>query len=272
MLPSAISQLPTPANIRYNRARQRLRDTIAQIIAEYRAGGIDRGGLLPLLMASRDLESAQQQLSDEECADQAVTIFFAGIETAAITLAWALHSVAQDAGIRTRLYAEADEVLSGRTATFADMPRLEYTGRIITETLRMRSPTWLITRVVTTDTQLGPYHLPAGKIVGCSPLMTHLNPGLHHDPDTFNPDRWQDASSHTVTMIPFSGGARKCIGDGLSAVETTLGLASIAARWHIESVVPAKASLHAFHVPKNLEIKFTAREPQHSLSPAGSAT
>jgi pentalenene oxygenase len=262
LLPPLASRVPTPANIRYDRANRRLRRTIAQIIGEYRARGTDRGGLLPILVGSRDTEFARQQLSDPECADQAMTIFFAGIETASIALSWALHSLVQDDRIRTQLYNEVDEVLSGRTATHDDLPALQLTKRIVTETLRMRSPVWLLSRVVATETQLGDYRLPAGKVVGCSPLMTQHDPELYPDPDRFDPDRWLDPSAaRTALMIPFGAGARKCIGDTLAVVEMTLVLASIAARWHIESDPSGmpRAKFHAFNVPKNLKIKITAR-------------
>jgi cytochrome P450 len=262
LLPPIAASVPTPANVRYDRARQRLRRTIAEVIADYRANGIDSGGILPILMATRDDQSAQQQLSDEECSDQAITLFFAAIETLAIASAWALYLIAQNPDTRQRLEAEADQVLGGRFATYEDVPALAYTNRIVKETLRICSPAWLITRVVTEDTQLGGYQLPAGEVVGCSPLMMHLDPGIHPAAQAFDPDRWQEETApHTDTVLPFSAGARKCIGDTFAMVEATLTLSSIASRWRIEAVPNGhpKPSFHAFYTPRNLKLKIAPR-------------
>ncbi|WP_275477346.1 cytochrome P450 [Streptomyces roseifaciens] len=40
--------------------------------------------------------------------------------------------------------------------------RLELTGRILTETLRLYPPGWMFTRTVTTDTSLADYPIPVG--------------------------------------------------------------------------------------------------------------
>lgn len=42
----------------------------------------------------------------------------------------------------------------GQPATHSDLARLELTGRIIAETLRLHSPAWLLTRRTTIDTDL----------------------------------------------------------------------------------------------------------------------
>lgn len=238
LLPPPLKKLPTPGNRRYVRARARLRRTVATIIADYRNSGIDHGDLLSILLATRD-DRDGQGLSDTEINDQIVTFFVAGMETTADTLAWALHLLAEHPDVQQRLHAEIDTVLAGRTPALEDLPKLELAGHIITETLRLYPPIWIVTRATTTDTQLGQHPLPTGTTIVVSPYLIQHRPDLHPDPEHFDPDRW---NNHRATAPPrsgfiaFGGGARKCMGDTFALTEATLALATITAHWHLDPV------------------------------------
>jgi cytochrome P450 len=119
----------------------------------------------------------------------------------------------------------------GSPATYADLPQLELNSRIITESLRMRPPGWIFTRVTTQEAQLGRYRLPAGTAVLYSQYLAHHRPDVFRDPDHFDPDRWRDGSPPPGAFVPFAIGARKCIGDTFATTEATLALATITARW-----------------------------------------
>ncbi|GGX08740.1 cytochrome P450 [Streptomyces albulus] len=135
--------------------------------------------------------------------------------------------------IERRLHTEVNRVLKGAPATHASLPRLELTQRIITETLRLYPPAWLLTRTVTAATRLGGHMLPAGTGVAYSPYLIHHRPDLYDQPETFDPDRWN--SPHLPpprhAVIPFAAGARKCIGDTYAMTEAILALATITSRW-----------------------------------------
>ena len=55
------------------------------------------------------------------------TLFFAGHETTALTLSWALHLVAQHPDIADKLTAELKQVLNGRNPTISDYHSLQFT-------------------------------------------------------------------------------------------------------------------------------------------------
>jgi cytochrome P450 len=125
IMPPPVNRLPTRANRRYHRARVRLRRITGQLIDEHRTTGTDHGDLLSILLASRVSGSGcGQGLSDAEITDQLMIFFFAGIETTAAVLAWALHLLSLHPHIEQRLHAEVDTVLAGAAATFDDVPRL----------------------------------------------------------------------------------------------------------------------------------------------------
>ncbi len=235
LMPPWLNRLPIPSNRRYVRARNRLHAATNGIISERRASGTDNNDLLSNLMTARESVGDHPGLSNSEIADNIVTFFIAGTETAATTLAWALHLVAENPAIEHRLHAEVDAVLAGRPANHADLSRLELTGRIITETLRLWPPAWILTRIVTIDTQLGEHIVPAGATIVYSPYIIHRRPDLYDEPERFNPDRWLSdrLAPPRGAFIGFGGGSRKCIGDTFGQTEAVLALATIAARWKL---------------------------------------
>ncbi|MFE3776289.1 cytochrome P450 [Streptomyces sp. NPDC059122] len=231
-----LDRLPTRGNRAYQSAHARLRRTCDRIIAERRADGTDHGDLLSALVAARDVEDGGRGMTDAEISDTILTFFLAGTETTASTVAWALDLLARHPEIEQRLHTEVDTVLRGNPATYADLPRLELTGRIVTETLRLYPAAWFLTRSVTEDTRLGRHLLPAGTSLVYSPYLIHHRSDLYADPETFDPDRWDPERPQPPrsAFIPFAIGARKCIGDTFATTEATLALADITARWSLK--------------------------------------
>ncbi|MBO8187709.1 cytochrome P450 [Streptomyces spirodelae] len=236
LLPGPLRKVPTPGNVRYERATRRVRREMSYLTAEYRAHGTTgEANLLSLLIAARDPASDTPALTDDELVDQAVTMYSAGTETTAGALCWALYLAALHPPVQERLTAEVGTVLGGRTAGWDDLPRLAYTRQVFNEALRMYPPGWFLTRQTEKDTHLGPYPIRQGTTLAYSPyLISHL-PGLYPDPERFAPDRWEAAGREPdVPSTVFGGGARKCIGDEFALVEGVLLLASVLSHWEIE--------------------------------------
>lgn len=138
VLPTAWERLPTPGNIRFNRAMTRMNNAIADVIAEYRDAGEDRGDVLSALLAARDDNG--NPLSDQEVHAQVMTLALTGIEAPGATLGWVLYEIGNNPEVAARVAAELDSVLGGRTPAYEDLPKLEYLGRVINEVLRLRTP------------------------------------------------------------------------------------------------------------------------------------
>ncbi len=227
-----VDRIPTPGNRRFRRARQDLREITERLIADYRAVGTDHGDLLSMLLGARDEDG--QGLSDAEIHDHVVTFLLAGMETTAATLSWAWTLLAANPSVRARLHTELDTVLDGRPARHEDLPALPLTARIVSETLRLYPPVWILSRTVTTATELGGHRVPAGATILFSPYLLHRRADLFPCPDRFDPDRWlTTARPAPGTYAPFGLGARRCIGETFGTTEAALAIATIAARWTI---------------------------------------
>jgi pentalenene oxygenase len=237
LLPDSLDRLPTPANRRYHRAQAQVRRTVGRIIALARAEGTDRGDLLSTLVATRETTGETVGWSDAEILDQIVSFFLAGIETVASSLAWTLYLLATHPDVQRKLQSEVDLVLGGAAASPASLPQLVWTSQIVTESLRMYPPGWLLTRLVRADTELGGHRVPAGTTVLYSPYLLHHRADRYPDPEQFRPSRWDDGvTPPRDSYLPFAFGARRCIGDSFALAESALALAAIAARWQVESV------------------------------------
>ncbi|MEV7775098.1 cytochrome P450 [Kitasatospora sp. NPDC086791] len=234
-LPGA-DRLPTPGNRRFRRARQDVEEITRGLIADRRAAGTEHHDLLATLLGAtgRDGDENGQGLSDAELHDQVATFLLAGTEATAATLSWAWTLLAANPAVRERLHAELDAVLDGRPARHADLPALPLTARIVSETLRLYPPVWLLSRTVTADTRLGGHRVPAGATVLHSPYLLHRRADVFPCPDRFDPDRWLTTAHPAAgTYTPFGLGARRCIGDTFGTTQAVLAIATIAARWTI---------------------------------------
>jgi len=92
-----------------------------------------RTDILALLMAARDPEG--QQLSDIELRDELITLLFAGHETTASALSWALYWSAYSPEVRTKLLAEIDALNVDPDPVM--VARLPYLSAVCQETLRL---------------------------------------------------------------------------------------------------------------------------------------
>lgn len=237
-----IHKLPTPSNREFESAKDRLDSLVKRIIVEARQSGEDRGDLMSGLLSARDEETGDK-LTDVEVHDMVMNFLAAATETTATALCWAMYLLNNHPECEAKLHEEADRLVGDEPLGYEDLPRLEYTGRVINEVLRLYPPGWMMTRITGADTELGGHPIPAGTVLIYSSYTLQRDPSLFPDPDRFDPDRWLPERSHEIppgAMIPFGSGSRKCIGDNFAIMETTLSLAEMAARWKLRLVPGTK--------------------------------
>ncbi|MBV8049887.1 MAG: cytochrome P450 [Acidobacteriaceae bacterium] len=239
-------RIPTPANIRYNRAVHTLESVIYQIIRSRHAQPQDNGDLLSMLLQAHD--QAGGRVSEQQLRDDAMTFLLAGHETTALTLSWAWYLLAQNPQAETTLVEELDRVLKGRLPGVQDLSHLPYTEAIIKETMRLYPPAWLMVRQAVNDCRIGQYRVPAGSSVVFSQWVLHRDPRYFEAPLAFRPERWLDGLEKRLprfAYFPFGGGPRMCIGAPFALMEAGLVLAAIASQFHFDllpcPVVPMPA-------------------------------
>ena len=230
--------IPRPQPAAYRRAIAEFEALVARFLAERRGDRRDRGDLLSMLLAARDPETGEG-MSDKQLRDEILTILLAGHETVANALTWTWYLLARHPEAEARLHHELDRVLGGRAPCFADLAELEWTRMVIEEALRLYPPAHTITRTAIGEDFVGGVRVPAGASVTISTYVTHRNPNLWDDPERFDPERFAPeaiARRHRFAYLPFGGGPRICIGNGLALVEAKAILATIAQRYRVRLV------------------------------------
>jgi cytochrome P450 len=233
--------MPTPVNLRLRHAIRRLDTILFRIIDEHRRSSADRGDLLSMLLRAQD-EDDGHGMTDRQLRDETMTLFMAGHETTANTLAWVWYLLAHHPEAEARLHAEVDEVLGARPPTFDDLPRLTWTDRIVTETLRFYPTVWLVGREAIEPVTIGGYHVPVGMTMYMSQWVLHRDARWFDDPETFRPERWADGLARRLpryAYFPFGGGPRICVGNQFAQTEAVLLLATIARRYRLRLAADA---------------------------------
>ena len=243
-------RIPTPTRKRHFLAVEKLNEVVYALIARGREKLKDGEGsaqeasgakdLLTLLLTARDDDG--NSMSDQQLRDEVITLLLAGHETTALNLSWTWYLLAKYPDVEKKLHAELDAVLGGRPPSAADLPKLQYTDRVIRETLRLYPPAWRIFRRTEEPLEVGEYVLPAGANIVLSQWVTQRDPRWFSEPDRFHPDRWSEESAAKLprfAYFPFGGGPRVCIGAGFAMMEATLLLATIAQRFRMR-LAPAQ--------------------------------
>jgi len=209
------------------RARRNIDTLIYKLIAERRASGRDEGDVLSMLLTAQD---GANGLTDSQVRDNVMTLMAAGHETTANALTWTFYQLAQNPTVCNKLLLELQQVLAGRVATVADMPQLPYTEWVVSESMRLYPPVWMMGRRAIADFEMGGYSFPAGTFFGMSQWVLHHMPELWDDADTFKPERWNPTEAKKAPQwayFPFGGGPRICIGMPFAQLEAKVLLITI---------------------------------------------
>ncbi len=211
-----LSRLPLPKTRQLNRARARLDAVIYGMIEERRRTGADGDDLLSLLLRARDEEGDGGGMTDRQLRDEAMTIFLAGHETTSVALTWTWYLLSQHPEAETRLHAELDEVLGERPPAVDDLPRLPYTEMVLTESMRLYPPAYVLGRTALEDLDLLGYRVPKGATMLASQWVIHRDPRWFDEPLEFRPERWTPETRVSLpryAYFPFGAGPRICIGE-----------------------------------------------------------
>jgi len=212
--------------------------------------------LLYTLMEAQDQDAGIKQMSDIQLRDEVMTIFLAGHETTANALTWTFYLLSQHPDVERRLDEELCSVLgrennnnddnggglnrskdytdTPRLPTIPDITKLEYTEKVLRESMRLYPPAWTLGRQALTDYAIDKYVIPSGSIVLMSQYAMHRNPKYFPNPKDFDPDRWTKEFKSVLprfSYFPFGGGIRGCVGEPFAWIEGILVIATIYRKW-----------------------------------------
>ncbi|MFS7879570.1 cytochrome P450 [Streptomyces asiaticus] len=226
---------PTPRRRRLRRAIDDMDRFISGVLKQ-RLGDEEAEGtspaepdLLTLLLHSVDDDGHEMDLG--QLHHEVLNICVGAFETTTNALSWAFYLLARHPEAEARLHEEVDRVLGGRVPTFDDLPRLEYTRRVIDETLRIYSPAHMTMRHAREEDVIAGYRIPVGSNILINTYLLHRHPEFWHSPETFDPDNFTPervAERPKHAYVPFGSGPRVCVGKHFALAELVLALSTVA--------------------------------------------
>ncbi len=216
-----------------------IRESYAPLIrkrfAAWKAGQTGPDDMLGALMVASDPVSGMT-LDETDLIDQVGTLFLAGHETSASTLAWALFLLANQPAVQEAVRQEANQLWRQRPPQFGDTRLLETAHNVFRETLRLYPPIAFYVRQANENNCLREKPVAKGDMVVVSPWVVHRHESLWAEPDTFSPDRFSGEGVQRAAYLPFGLGERACPGAAFATQESVLILAKLVQRYHFEPV------------------------------------
>jgi cytochrome P450 len=250
-----IEKIPLlPINKGFQKAKKDLDSIVYGMIKEHRKK-LDKGyekeshdDLLLTLLQAQDEEAGIGRMNDEQIRDEVMTIFLAGHETTANALTWTYYLLSENPLIETRLQEELYSIFGNSRTPIRvdDVPKLQFTEKILTESMRLCPPAWALGRQAVDDYKVGGYSIPKGSIILMSQYVMHRDPRYFSEPNRFYPDRWTEEFKKQLprfSYFPFGGGIRGCIGEPFAWLEGILLLATICRQWSLKHIPSHKVEL-----------------------------
>lgn len=232
--------LPTPGNLGLRAVRRELTAFInAKLASRDHVTGED---LHKTMTSARDPRTGRG-FSQEALLDETRTLFFAGYETAATGMTWALYLLARHPEAARKLADELDRVLGGREPSWADLPLLPYLRAVLQEAMRVYPPVYALPRQALEDDEIGGHPIRRGTGVLVSINGLHASPAWGEDRHKFRPERFLESDWPRRAYMPFGAGRHLCIGGDFAFTEMSLAVAMLNQRYHMstDSEVATKA-------------------------------
>ncbi|XP_071688756.1 abietadienol/abietadienal oxidase [Rutidosis leptorrhynchoides] len=214
-------------------ARTNIIKKIDKIIANTRHGDSHSdGGLVGRLVR-------EGSLPDDAIADFIINLLFAGNETTAKTMLFAIYFLTSSPEATSIILEEHQSIrnkslqLGGEIdmLTWEDYKSMSFTQHVIDETLRLGGIAIWLMREATEDVEYQGYVIRKGSFVVPFLSVIHQDENFHKEATTFNPCRWMDPENqdkknwrNSPFYTPFGGGARLCPGAELARLQITLFL------------------------------------------------
>ncbi|KAI0792988.1 cytochrome P450 [Irpex lacteus] len=218
----------------WNRAHWQLAKQWEESVASRIASGEPQDGLVADLIAGR----SRYGLLDEEMTWLPAILISGAIKTTAATVMNCVLALLHHPDVLAKAQAELDAIVGrARAPALEDRKNLLYIQAIVRETLRWRPVGPLgLPHLATEDSWYAGFFIPQGTVIMGNIWAMNRDPSVHHDADTFRPERFLDATgkheviypnTHDIGHTTFGFGRRICPGMHFAEQELFIAIATL---------------------------------------------
>uniref|UniRef100_A0A8H7XL65 Cytochrome P450 n=1 Tax=Psilocybe cubensis TaxID=181762 RepID=A0A8H7XL65_PSICU len=270
LFPDILLKYGTPRLRRVRKAYQELGVYMAEMVQERTASEkAERHDLFTNLLEANNDDSDGVRLTSDELIGNIFIFLLAGHETTAHTLCFTFALLAMHEDEQEKLFQHIKTTLpDGRMPTYDDMPRLTYSMAVFYETLRLFPPAPLVPKISSEDTVLTVGNIHGQKrvvpVAKGTRVIVHI-PGLHYnprywdDPESFRPSRFLSPDWNRDAFLPFSAGARACLGRKFFETEGIAALTMLVSRYKIKVKYEPEFAAESFEQRYNRILKAYTR-------------
>ena len=194
--------------------------------------------MLDVLVRARDPETGAR-LSRQEVRNETITLFLAGHETTALSIAWGFDRLAREPAMQAAVASEAAaaEAERGRPVGAAEARGVPLIAETYDEMLRLYPPAFVIGRIAVAADRFEDLDIRPEDQFLIATFLLHRNERYWDRPGAFDPTRFRSGPKSPAFM-PFGAGPRNCVGMAMARMEAHLLLARLLARFRLEPVGP----------------------------------
>ncbi|CAO1365005.1 unnamed protein product [Diamesa hyperborea] len=181
-----------------------------------------------------------KSLSYENIAAQVFLFYIAGTETSAATITFTLFELARNKELMMKLQNEIDEALKKNDGklTYDLVNELPYLDLCVKETTRKYPALAILNRECTKDYPVpdSKFVIEKGTAIVISLMGLHRDPKHFPDPETYNPDRFAEATKdyNEKAFMPFGEGPRNCIAFRMGRMVAKVGIVIAVLKYNFE--------------------------------------
>ncbi|KAF5300647.1 hypothetical protein FQA39_LY11108 [Lamprigera yunnana] len=261
--------------LRYREKHGIIRNDLLHLLKEAQRGRLkyeseDRKADIEFSVPKEIIEdcTGSSEISDDDIMVQILGFVLTNFDTVTTLISNMVYELAINPDIQNRLINEIDETWEkyDGNITYEHLLNMKYLDMVTSESLRHRSPTIFIDRVVTKPFIIEPilphekplFLKPGNEII--IPVYCYLHdPQYFPNPEQFDPERFNDDNKHKIlphTYLSFGIGPRSCMGSRLVLLQTKAVVVYILRKFKL---IPQKETVIPFAMSK-------MRISQHSES------
>jgi len=233
--------LPTPSQIRSQRAKKKLHAILQSWIDKRRAEPLAEPDFFQTMIATTYPDGSP--VPDEIIRHLILLLVWAGHETTAGQVSWALADLLQNPGFRATIQSELATVLGGsdgRDLTSDQCVAMTKMDLALRETERLHPVAFILSRKAMTDIEREGYTILKDEFVLLAPSVTHLLNQTFVEPDRYDPERFNPenpaAQIESNSLIGFGGGMHRCAGVNFARMEMKVLLAILLQNFDMELI------------------------------------